>query len=96
MRTIKMSGMPSTLAVMNWIRDNDCPQLKSDFFEFEEKVMGNDLLIVSSVEEKDIQSFLEEYPEDSWHEVFGMRRTTTYVKGMWYFYINGKFYYCTD
>lgn len=91
---IKIQGVSSTISVMEWIRDNNSPFLDCQRFIFED----GGLLIVSSQSEKGIDFLLEENPLDTWYEYEGMRRLCQDVFGrpMWYFHINGQYYYLTS
>lgn len=93
-KEIKLQGASSTILVMEWIRDNNSPFLDCQRFAFDD----GGLLIVSTQDEKYIEFLLEEHPLDTWYEYEGMRRLYQDVFGspMWYFNINGHYYYLTS
>lgn len=85
-----LPGYPSTVSVMEWIRDHGCPELKGECFAFCQS--EQEYIIVSKISKDDLRYVLKIYPEDTWHDVFGMKRLTM-SRRSWYFYINGNFYY---
>lgn len=81
-----------TLAVMQWIANNNTPSLSCDVFCHN----GQPFLIVS--DQNDVEVLLMVDPLETWHKVNGMQRLTIAREGLeprWYFYINGKFYFAT-
>lgn len=90
---IWLPGYPSTVSVMEWIRDHGCPMLKSQDFAFGDGPMGEGIM-VSEFSESDLESILTAYPKEFWHEVLDMKRLT-FSRHSWYFYIDGHFYYAS-
>lgn len=88
---IWLPGIPSTVSVMEWIRDHGCPMLKSQEFAFGD---GGETIFVSKFSETEIASVLRAYPKDCWHIVLDMKRLN-YSRYSWYFYINGSYYYAS-
>jgi len=96
-KTIKIDvfGL-GTLDIMEWIRNNGCPNLDHTFFE---DARGNYVAIVSKSSESKFDTWLDDIAsgdEEPWFEYEGMKRAKSkYVSGMWLFLINGEYYYAT-
>lgn len=88
---IWLPGIPSTVSVMEWIRDHGCPMLKAQEFSFED---GYDSIIVSQFSKEELSSVLRAWPIKIWPVVLDMKRLT-YSRYSWYFYINGSYYYAS-
>lgn len=84
----------STICVMEWIRDHNCPGLKNTFFKDN---MGSEFLIVSSFEPDAAQIY--NLTEDKPFERDGMKRWTQYVlsgdEPHWVMLIDGKWYFAS-
>ena len=97
MEKIYLDGVPSTLSIMEWIRDNGCPWVQNLAIYFSRG--RNDYtfdMMVSSLDESEIELSLELDPLDSWYDYEGMKRLHCDIpQGMWLFCIDGKYYYAT-
>lgn len=89
MKTIKMDGCASTVAVMEYIRDNGIPAGETLYFVFPKY---NQYLCASNEYAEDIYATLELHPVETWHDVFGMKRLCL-SSNSWYAYINDRFYF---
>lgn len=47
MKSIKLNGILSTVSVMEWIYENDCPKLENQFFEFPEDGLKRSIIVSS-------------------------------------------------
>lgn len=85
-----------TLDIMEWIRDNGCPNLDHTIFE---DARGNYVAKVSKSSESEFAMWLDDIAsgdKEPWFEYKGMKRAKSkYVSGMWLFLINGGYYYAT-
>lgn len=85
----------STISVMEWIRDHNCPVLKDTFFKDE---MGSEFLIVSSFNPDAAQAY--ELTEDKPFEWKGMKRWTKYIfssdEPHWVMQIDHKWYFASQ
>jgi hypothetical protein len=84
-----------TIDIMEWIRDNGCPNLDCTIFK---DARGNDVAKVSLGNESMFPEFLEDIKEghEKWFEYEGMKRCQSrFVKGLWIFLINGDYYWAT-
>lgn len=96
-KTIKIDAFGAgTFAIMEWIRDNGCPNLDHTIFK---DARGNYVVMVSSV---DICRFkgwvadMDRCDENPWFEYKGMKRTQSrFVRGIWLFLIDGNYYYAS-
>ena len=86
---IKMDGVRSTVAVMEYIRENGIPAGETLYFDFPKY---NQYLCASNESANDIWCTLELHPVESWHDVFGMKRLCV-SSHEWYAYINGRYYF---
>lgn len=89
---LKMKGTASTIAVMEFIRENEIKEMDACFFEFED---GLDI-VVSSVTEEEIGTTMLVNPFNTWNDYNGIR----WIKplndlSIWYFWIDGTYYYMT-
>ena len=95
-KTIKIDEIGvGTLDIMEWIRDNGCPNLDHTTFV---DARGNDVAMVSMSSESEFESWLDDIAtgDESWFEYDGMKRSKSkYVKGLWLFLIDGNYYYAT-
>ena len=94
-KTIKIDALGAgTTDIMEWIRDNGCPNLDHTIFV---DARGNDVAMVSKSSESDM--WLDDIAsgnEEPWFEYEGMKRAKSkYVSGMWLFCINGNYYWAT-
>lgn len=85
-----------TIAIMEWIRDNGCPDLcHTDFIDRH----NNDIARVSKGNESMFESWLdgiESGHESAWFEYKGMKRSKSrFVEGLWLFLIDGNYYWAT-
>ena len=84
-----------TTSIMEWIRDNGCPNL--DCTQFVD-VRGNRVAMVSRGDESMFRETLEDIDrgKSSWYEYDGMKRyQSRFVSGMWVFLIDGNYYWAT-
>lgn len=93
-KTIKIDGCGvGTIAVMEWIRDNGCPDLS-----YTEFIDGrNDFVVmVSKGDESMFRATLTAIDEGiySWFEYEGMKRFTS-SPDYWLFLIDGHYYWAT-
>lgn len=96
MKKIYLEGIPSTISAMEWIRANDCPRVVNLEVYFEKgRRDGLFDMMISSLDECDLMATLDRYPIEVWHEYDGMRRLRGYSYALWYFYIDGSYYYAT-
>lgn len=95
-KTIKIDSLGAgTLDIMEWIRDNGCPNLDHTTFV---DARGNDVAMVSMGSESDFESWLDDIAagNESWFEYDGMKRSKSkYVNGLWLFLIDGNYYWAT-
>lgn len=95
-KTIKIDALGAgTLDIMEWIRDNGCPDLDHTTFV---DARGNDVAMVSRGCESDFESWLDDIAtgDESWFEYKGMKRSKSkYVKGLWLFLIDDNYYWAT-
>lgn len=97
MKEIRLEGVPSTLSVMEWIRDNGCPWVShlAIYFSKGRRDCTFDMM-VSSLCEIEIAATLELDPLDTWHDYEGMKRLSCDIPSdMWIFWIEGHYYYAT-
>lgn len=97
MKKIHLEGIPSTLSVMEWIRSNDCPWVQNlaIYFSRGRRDCTFDMM-VSSLDESEMESTLELDPLDTWYDYEGMKRLKCDIpSGMWLFWIDGHYYYAT-
>jgi hypothetical protein len=87
-KTINMPGIPSTVSVMEYIRDNTNVIEGNEIVTFLFERYGS---ITVSKEDEDVSLFLECHPLDTWHDVFGMKRIPRIIG--WYAHINGQLYF---
>ena len=83
-----------TIAVMQWIVDNNTPHLCGEIFYHN----NQPFLIVSDHNYPGWELILETHPLDTWHDVNGMKRIRVSKEGcepQWLFCINNKFYFAT-
>lgn len=100
MEKIKLSGLVSTCAVMDWIEQNGCPNLHCQHFEFPDDLIQSGFfkglpraMVVS--ETKPDWATLALHPVDTWHQVTPtQKRLNQYGLG-WYAKIGEKFYWMT-
>lgn len=85
-RTIQLPCNPSTVAIMEYIRDNGMPS--NELWDFSFK--NGDAHMCSEVQPNSLETVLEAFPLEEWPDVLGMKRIK--LSG-WYCYINNKFYY---
>lgn len=96
-KTIKIDHLGAgTISVMEWIRDNGCPDLRyTDFVD----AGGSDIVMVSRVDICEIKGWLDNIDtrdENPWFEYKGMKRTQSrFVRGIWLFLIDGNYYYAS-
>lgn len=96
-KTIKIDELGAgTTSIMEWIRANDCPDLRyTDFVD----ARGNEIAMVSSADVSEFKGWLDDIDrrdENPWHEYKGMKRTQSrFIRGTWLFLINGEYYYAT-
>ena len=88
---IKMSGLATTIPVMEWIRDNGCPDLCYTSFE---DSRGNGLMVSNDDELGRLTEENVTMGLDSWFEYEGMKRNGCCRDG-WVFCIDGKYYYAS-
>lgn len=97
MKKILLEGTCSTISAMEWLRSNDCPWIMN--LEVYFKIGRRDGLwdmMISSMNEDELEATLEFYPLDSWFDYEGMKRLhCDFPSGMWIFYIDGHYYYAT-
>lgn len=86
---IKIDGVRSTVAVMEYIRDNGIPTGETMYFDFPKY---NQHLCASNEYAEDIYATLEFDPLETWHDVLGMKRLCLSERA-WYAYINDRFYF---
>lgn len=95
-KTIQLNEFGAgTIAIMEWIRDNGCPNL--DCTEFVD-ARGNEVAMVSRGDESMFYGLLEDIRsgQESWYEYDGMKRCQSrFVSGMWVFLINDNYYWAT-
>lgn len=97
MKEIHLEGVPSTLSVMEWIRDNGCPWVShlAVYFSRGRRDCTFDMM-VSSLDESEMELTLELDPLDTWYDYEGMKRLACDIpSGMWLFWIDGHYYYAT-
>lgn len=92
MTDIWLEGIPSTISVMEWIRDNQCPTLKCTDFHFKNS-HDNTCLMVSSKDVSECSAVFEMYPLQSWKMIQDMKRIR--INSSYYFWINGNLYYAS-
>jgi hypothetical protein len=93
-KTIKIDVFGAgTLDIMEWIRDNGCPNLDHTTFV---DARGNKVAVVSKGEESMFSATLEaiEIGLYSWKEFDGMKRHSG-AKNFWLFLIDGNYYWAT-
>lgn len=84
-QTIQLPCYPSTVEIMEYIRDNGMPS--NELWEFSFK--NGESLLCSEEHPNNLATVLEAYPLEEWHDVLGMKR----IKISDYLcYINNKFY----
>lgn len=95
-KTIRIDALGAgTIAIMEWIRDNDCPNLSYTTFE---DARGNYIAMVSKGNESMFRATLTAIDEGiyKWFEYKGMKRfSDSDCYGYWLFLINGNYYYAT-
>lgn len=100
-KNINLHGQPSTVAIMEYIRDNGFPDTDYAHFVFVDcptKFMGifdSHYTIVVTDETNYVLNkgvLLDVHPLDTWHDVLGMKRYAVSERS-WYAYINGRYYY---
>lgn len=98
---IKLGGLLSTCAVMDWIEQNGCPELHEQFFEFPDDVILGGIfkglprsLVVST--RKPDWATLELYPVEEWHQVTPTQKRLNCDGLGWYAFIGGKYYWMTE
>lgn len=92
-KTIRLDGLATTIPVMEWIRDNGCPDLDHTYFIDK----YGDVVIVSYMH-KEEWGMTREYLElltakNDWFEHKGMKRRRECCG--WVFLIDGHYYYAT-
>jgi hypothetical protein len=86
---IELPGIPSTISIMEYIRENNGPTVGKMQFSFEN---GKMLICTPLTQDDDIlEYYLEEYPLESWHDISGMKRIR--CDHGWICYINNRFYH---
>lgn len=94
--TIRLNEVGAgTIAIMEWIRDNECPNLDCTIFN---DARGNYVAMVSKGDESMFREFLEDMDrgESSWFEYEGMRRCQSrFVQNLWIFLIYDNCYWAT-
>lgn len=86
---IELPGIPSTISIMEYIRENNGPTVGKMQFSFEN---GKMLICTPLPQDDDIlEYYLEEYPLESWHDISGMKRIK--CNHGWICYINNRFYH---
>lgn len=93
-KTIKIDALGAgTLDIMEWIRDNGCPNLDHTIFE---DARGNDVAMVSKSDESMFSATLEALNIGlyKWFEYKGMKRHRSGC-GRWLFLIDGNYYWAT-
>ena len=91
--TIRLDGCATTIPVMEWIRDNGCPELDHTYFVDK----YGDMAIVSYMHESewgDIIDYLNKQGDEIWYDYKGMKRTRDIACG-WVFLIDGHYYFAT-
>ena len=96
-KTIKIDALGAgTLDIMEWIRNNGCPNLDHTIFE---DARRNFVAMVSKSSVSKCATWLADIAsgdEEPWFEYKGMKRAKSkYERGMWLFLINGEYYYAT-
>lgn len=96
MKKIHLEGIPSTLSAMEWIRANGCPWVQNlaIYFSRGRRDCTFDMMI-SSLNEVDVEDEFEFNPLDTWFDYEGMKRLKCDIPNMWLFYIDGHYYYAT-
>lgn len=100
MEKIKLGGLLSTCAVMDWIEQNGCPKLYCQQFEFPDDLIQGGFfkglprnIVVS--EKKPDWATLELYPVEEWHQVTPTQKRLNCDGLGWYAKIGEKFYWMT-
>lgn len=96
MKKIRLEGTCSTISAMEWLRANDCPWIMN--LEVYFKIGRRDGLwdmMISSLNEVDVEDEFEFNPLDTWFDYEGMKRLKCDIPDMWLFYIDGHYYYAT-
>lgn len=94
-KEIQLGIGAGTLDIMEWIRDNGCPDLTHTIFV---DARGNDVAMVSKGSEQEFETWLDDIAEggESWFEYHGMKRSKSrFVEGLWLFLIDGNYYWAT-
>lgn len=84
-----------TTDIMEWIRDNGCPNLDCTIFK---DARGNDVAMVSWGHESMFRELLEDIDKGktSWFEYDGMKRNQSrFMPNYWTLLINGNYYWAT-
>ena len=94
MYDIKLKGPTSTVAVMDWIEENGCPELHERFFRFKDSHFI-DTIVVSSVKPDDppVRPIIARTPVEEWHQVKPNQRRHAAGDRSWYACICGKLYW---
>ena len=93
-KTIKIDALGAgTTDIMEWIRDNGCPNLC--YTEFVDK-RNNEIAMVSKGNESMFRATLDAIEEGiyEWFEYKGMKRHSG-SRGYWMFLIDGNYYWAT-
>jgi hypothetical protein len=84
-----------TTDIMEWIRDNGCPNLDCTIFK---DARGNHIAMVSWGHESMFRELLEDIDKGktSWFEYDGMKRNQSrFMPNYWTLLINGNYYWVT-
>ena len=92
-KEIRLGIGAGTIDIMEWIRDNGCPDLDCTFFK---DARGNDVAMVSKGDESMFSATLDALDIGlyKWFEYKGMKRYRG-VCGFWLFLIDGNYYWAT-
>lgn len=97
MKKIHLEGIPSTISAMEWIRANDCPWISNlEVYFGRGRRDGLWDMMISSLNEVDVEDEFEFNPLSAWYDYEGMKRLhCEFPSNMWIFYIDGSYYYAT-
>lgn len=95
-KNIVLNEPATTIPVMEWIRDNGCPDL--DHTSFSQRGMNINRGLIVSLEivcdEEHLTGEMMLPPLSEWYDYEGMKRYHEHF--WWYFYINGHLYFATE
>lgn len=90
--TIRLDGLCTTIPVMEWIRDNGCPELDHTYFVDK----YGESAIVSYMHESEWAATMDYFEELGRGELFDYRGMKRYHDTIgWIFLIDGHYYFAT-